>query len=296
MPEPQYRQIASDLRRRIESGEFPAGTRLPSELDLREAYGASRNVIRDAIGWLEFRDLVERGKSQGFTITRRVRPIVTTLSQDPETGRAGGDAVGAYDEYMQLLARRKEKEDLSGSYSEDSGPVIEPRKSPPTVECMPAPDYVAARLRIAQGDLVVRRYEEFWVNQMPWSVQANYYPMDLVQRGAKDLMRATDFEDGELRYIAESTGLVRCGYRVRILARKPTAHETKFFDLPSDGSAQVFSLIRTGYEQRDGFGPYPFRANFTVFPGDRHQFVINSGNFPDEPAAPARDSLSCQPS
>jgi GntR family transcriptional regulator len=285
--EPQYRQIGAALRRKIQVGEYTPGMRLPSELQLRETYGVSRNTIRDAIAWLELQDLVEKAKGHGFIIARQARLIVTTLSQAPEGGRAGGDATGAYYEYMELLERRRE--DASDALLDDPDPIIEPRKSDPAVEQMPAPDYVAARLRVAPGDPVVRRYQEFWVDQTPWSIQANYYPLDLVRRGAKDLMRAMDFEDGELRYIAESTGLNRCGYRVRILARKPTADEAKFFDLPGDGSSQVFSLIRTGYEQRAGFGPYPFRANFTVFAGDRHQFVINSGEYPDEPAAPARD-------
>ena len=287
MAEPQYRQIGADLRRKIQAGEYAPGMRLPGELQLRETYRASRNTIRDAISWLELQDLVEKTKDHGFIVARQARPIVTTLSQAPEGGRAGGDATGAYYEYMALLERRRGA--ASDSLPDDSGPVIEPRRSPPAVEQMSAPDYVAARLRIAPGDLVVRRYQEFWVDQAPWSIQANYYPMDLVQRGAKDLMRALDFDDGELKYIAESTGLVRCGYRVRILARKPTVDEAKFFGLPGDGSSQVFSLIRTSYEQREGFGPYPFRANFNVFAGDRHQFVINSGEFPEDPAAPARD-------
>jgi GntR family transcriptional regulator len=287
VPERQYRQIAAKLKRKIETGEYPPGMRLPSELDLREEHGASRATIRDAIGWLELRDLVEKAKGHGFIVTRRVRPIVTTLSQDPETGRAGGDATGAYHEYMEILERRKGKG--SDTFPDDSGPIIEPRRSPPAVEYQAAPDFVAARLRVETGDRVVRRYQEFWVDQTPWAIQATYYPLELVQRGATDLTRAMDFENGELRYIAESTGLNRCGYRVRMLARQPSAEEAKFFDLPSDGTSQVFSLIRTSYEQREGFGPYPFRANFTVFAGDRHQFVINSGECPDEPAAPARD-------
>jgi GntR family transcriptional regulator len=285
--EPQYRQIAGDLKRKIEGGELPPGARLPSELDLREAYGASRGAIRDAIGWLELRELVEKAKGRGFTVARRVRPIVTTLSQDPETGRAGGDATGAYHEYMEILERRKQG--VSDTFAGDSEPIIEPRRSPPTVEFQAAPEYVAARLRISPGDRVVRRYQHFWVDQTPWAVQTTYYPIDLVERGAKNLTRAMDFEDGELRYIAESTGLNRCGYRVRILARQPNADEAKFFSLPGEGPYQVFSLIRTSYEQREGFGPYPFRVNFTVFAGDRHQFVINSGEYPDEPAAPAHD-------
>lgn len=288
MPQLKFQRVAGDLVGKIEAGALAAGARLPNELELMETYGESRNTIRDAINWLALRDFVERKPGQGTFVARRIKPIVTTLSQDPETGRAGGDASGAYNEYLDVLERRRER--ALGAQSSAPHLMAVPRKSEPSVELGEAPDFVAERLLVAPGDSVVRRYQEFWVDQTPWSIQTTFYPADLVERGAKDLMKAADFAGGELAYIAEATGLERCGYRVRILFRKPTEREAKFFQLPGDDSVHVVSLIRTAYEDRPGHGPYPFRANFTVFPGDRHQFVINSGKFPDEPAAPARDS------
>ena len=288
MAQQKFRRVAADLMEKIESGELAAGARLPNELELIEAYGESRGTIRDAIHWLVLRQLVERKQGQGAIVTRRIKPIVTTLSQDPETGRAGGDASGAYQEYLDSLERRKEE--AFGTDPQSPHLMAEPRKSAPSVERTPAPEYVADRLLVAPGDPVVRRYQEFWVDQTPWAIQTTFYPPDLVERGAKDLLKAADFASGELAYIAESTGLVRCGYRVRILFRKASPGEAKFFQLPEDDSVHVVSLIRTAYEDQPGRGPYPFRANYTVFPGDRHQFVINSGKFPDEPVNPARDS------
>ena len=46
---PQYLRIADDLREQIESGALASGDRLPTELNLRDQYSASRNTIRDAI-------------------------------------------------------------------------------------------------------------------------------------------------------------------------------------------------------------------------------------------------------
>lgn len=47
MPAPQYpwQVVLSDLRHRIESGEFPPGAKLPSRRALREHYGVSDTVI-----------------------------------------------------------------------------------------------------------------------------------------------------------------------------------------------------------------------------------------------------------
>jgi hypothetical protein len=51
----------------------------------------------------------------------------------------------------------------------------------------------------------------------------------------------------------------------------------------------VVSLIRTGYQDQPE-GPFPYRVTFTVMPGDRNQFVMNSGKVPEELANLARDS------
>ena len=54
MADPKYQQIADELRAKIESGELPKKPDgpLPTELELREEFGASRNTVRDAIKWL----------------------------------------------------------------------------------------------------------------------------------------------------------------------------------------------------------------------------------------------------
>lgn len=48
-----YRQIADQLRHLIEGGEFPVGSRLPSERELAEKLGVSRPSVREALIALE---------------------------------------------------------------------------------------------------------------------------------------------------------------------------------------------------------------------------------------------------
>lgn len=47
-----YRQIAGELRRRIDSGEFAPGARLPSAVDLAAEYGVAVLTGRKALGVL----------------------------------------------------------------------------------------------------------------------------------------------------------------------------------------------------------------------------------------------------
>jgi GntR family transcriptional regulator len=313
MAEPLYRQIAQDLRRKIESGELEPGARLPNEVAFREEYGASRNTIRDAIKWLTNRGLVETKPGQGTFVVRRIKPIVTTLSEDPETGMAGGEGKAAFLELNKQREREKEERAIArlerekteqegesagqeasdgqaGEPDTGSLPTGELRASVPTIEIKFAPDYVAERLRIDEGAEVIVRHQEFYIGRTPWSLQTTFYPRELQSRGdgAPALGQARDIEEGTVKYLNDVLGLVQCGYRVRILVRPPDENESRFFGLPDDGRVPVVSLIRTGYEETDG-GAFPFRVTFTVLPADRNQFVINSGKVPEELAAPARD-------
>ena len=91
MANPMYRQIAEDLRQQIESGELDPGSQLPTELELRERYNASRNTVRDAIKWLINLGLVATRPGQGTFVVEKIDPFVTKLSGDPRTGFGGGE-------------------------------------------------------------------------------------------------------------------------------------------------------------------------------------------------------------
>jgi GntR family transcriptional regulator len=268
MAEPLYRQIAQDLREQIESGTLSPGEQLPTEGELGENYTASRNTIRDAMKWLVTRGLVETRPGQGTFVTQRLKPFVTTLSSDPETGLGGGEGEAAYAEIMERGRT--------------------PSWSPPRVEVQTAPRYIAARLRIPEGSQVVTRRQDRFIDKQPWSQQITAYPMDLVTKGATSLLMAQDIPDGAVAYL-KSIGVEEVGHRDRIIVRPPTEDEARFFRLEDDGRVSVVSLVRTGYQDDAADGPVPYRATFSTFPADRNQFVINSGSVPKALAQPAPD-------
>ncbi len=65
-PRRLYRQIADQLRRLIENGEFPVGSRLPPERDLAVQLGVSRPSVREALIALEVEGLVEVRMGSGI--------------------------------------------------------------------------------------------------------------------------------------------------------------------------------------------------------------------------------------
>jgi DNA-binding GntR family transcriptional regulator len=57
-PVPPYRQIAGILRRRIESGQYPPDTRIPTESELMESFEVARTTARRAIAALREEGLI----------------------------------------------------------------------------------------------------------------------------------------------------------------------------------------------------------------------------------------------
>jgi GntR family transcriptional regulator len=263
MAEPLYRQIANDLHRRIETGELARGSQLPTEIDLREHYGASRNTVRDAIKWLMTRGLLETRPGQGTFVVEKINPFVTTLTSDPETGRGGGEE-GVYIAEVASLHRRSE--------------ISEPR-----VELQKAEGPVARSLRIEPGDSVVSRHQQRFIDGTPWSLQTSFYPMSLVERGAIDLIQARDIEGGTVAYLAEKYGIEQAGYRDTIAVRPPDDSEARFFNLPADGRVSVFEIYRVGFDKEGN----RIRLTITVYPSDRNRLRFDVGEVPPLPAPPA---------
>src|ERR1041384_2096015 len=109
MADPMWRQIAESLRERIESGEFDHEGKpkpLPSELELREEYSASRNTVRDAVKWLVTRGLVVTRPGQGTFVVKKIDPYVIPLSPDLEA-RPGGAGAAFLSEVAERRRRPK---------------------------------------------------------------------------------------------------------------------------------------------------------------------------------------------
>jgi GntR family transcriptional regulator len=266
MASPMYQLIAQDLRERIESGELLPGDQLPTELELRDMYGAARNTVRDAVRTLTTLGLVVTRQGQGTFVAWRLRPFVTTLSPGPENGLSGAEGEDAFIEAIRQHRR--------------------PSASVPRVETLPATRDIADQLGVLDGTAVIIRRQERYLDGQPWSLQTTAYPMELARRGAMSLLMAQDIPGGAFAYLKDTLGVAEVGHRDLIQVRPPTEDEARFFALADNGRVAVLSCVRTGYQDADG-GPAPFRVTCTVFPSDRNEFSISSGRVPLAQPAPA---------
>jgi GntR family transcriptional regulator len=260
--DPMYRQIAEDLRRQIEAGELARGAQLPTEIELRDQYNASRNTVRDAIKWLITRSLVETRPGQGTFVVEKITPFVTTLTGDPETGFGGGED-DIYD--LEVKATRRE-----------------PTASDPRVEIQKADEAIAAELQVAVASTVVSRHQQRYIDGTPWSLQTSFYPYRFVEQGALQLIQATDIPQGTVSYLRHELDVDQIGWRDMIVVRAPNEIETSFFKLPDDGRVPVIETRRTTFDSHG----MPVRLTVSVYPADRNQFAVNVGKVPADIVAP----------
>lgn len=257
MPDPMYRRIADDLRRQIKSGELAPGIQVPTELELRERYDASRNTVRDAVKRLINLGLVETRPGQGTFVVEKINPFITNLSAELESG-FGGEST-AYASGVEARNRT-------------------PDTTTPRVEIQQAVGVIASELGLDKGSAVVSRHQQRLIDGTAFSLQTSFYPMRLVEQGALRLIQAEDITTGAVRYLEDQLGIKQVGWRDKITVRPPDPNEAAFFKLPEDGRVAVFEIFETGFdEQRQ-----PIRLTVSIYPTDRNQFAVDVGEVPPE--------------
>jgi GntR family transcriptional regulator len=246
---PMYQQIAEDLRQQIDSGVLARGSRLPTELELGEQYGASRNTVREAVKRLVSLGLIETRPGQGTFVTVEVVPFVTVLTAGAGVGEGGATHL------FQASAEHRKS-----------------RMTPPRVEVQTPLPEIAKRLRLPATTEIVSRHEQrYVVDDVPWSRQTSFYPMEFVASGAAGPLMAEDIEGGAPHYVAETIGLKQVGYGDWTIARNPGGSEPAFPRVTRD--AAVLENLRAAFDQNKRSA----RVTVTVFPADCREFIVRVG-------------------
>ena len=157
-----YANVSEDLSRRIQSGEFALGDRLPSERLLGAEYKVSRPTVREALFALEMDGLIDV----------RVGAGVYVKALKPSSGLAGSADVGPFEliearrlfegEACALAAVRMSQEDLD----ELSAllPRIDMSETGNDVESSEAADrqFHTIIARASQNSAILAAIEMFW--------------------------------------------------------------------------------------------------------------------------------------
>jgi GntR family transcriptional regulator len=238
-----YARIAGDLRAKIASRDIRPGEALPSELELRDKYQASRNTVLDAIRKIKDEGLVETRPGQGWFAQVRIVPFVNSIDW------VDGTAI------EQARAR---------------GRV--PRATPPTVNLQTAPAGIADRLRVPVGTEMIVRRQEWFLDELPWKLQAAWCPKDWYDKGAGRLLTAQDIPEGLTAYLHMALGVDPADTTFHFLPRRPSSDEVSFFGFPDKSDVPyVIELTRTSLIAGDG-GTRPLYAAVGIYAGDRNEF------------------------
>ncbi|MBQ1089167.1 GntR family transcriptional regulator [Streptomyces sp. B93] len=244
--QPKYRQVADALRREIDNGTFPPGSRLPSEHDLQQRFDASRNTVRNGLSLLVSEGLLTSSQGLGYEVKSH--------------------------EVFELNASRFENLNFPQNGDSYNTDVTNAGRRPHQrfrVEMLPTPEEIAQRLDIATGAKAVLRFCHRFVDDVPWSTQATYYPSWLVDASPR-LAEPGDIEEGTTRYLA-AQGIVQVGYFDEIAARMPTPEEARLLEIGA--GVPVLLWTRTGYSAER-----PIRCTITTFRGDLNRMNYEIGD------------------
>jgi len=257
MADSKYREIAEDLRTKIESGEMRPGAQLPTELELRELYGnTSRNTVRDAIRLLSNRRLVEARPGKGTFVVDQIDPVLVDLTPPG----AGGST-----ETFRYRSEASGQRRTAGS----DDPQVEVKRAADTPR-------VTESLNLGPDGPVVVRSQARYIDRRPFSLQTSFYPMDFVNRGATQLLHATNIEPSAVAYLRDTLGAEEVGAQDTLTVRTPDEAETRFFRLPEAGGVAIVEQFRITYDRQG----VPLRVTVTVYPADRNVFTLTGGDVP----------------
>lgn len=237
---PVFKQIADQLRTAIQSGELPAGGRLPSEQALMDVHGVARGTIREAVGLLRSEGLVRTEHGRGTFV--RERPPVRRLGHDRFARRHRDRGRAAF------LA------ELEGEGRVADVEVVE-------VGRVKAPDEVTVRLQLALGADVLVRRRRYLADGEPMELATSYVPWELAE-GTQIAERDTG--PGGIYARLEESGHRLKRFSEEVTARMPTIDEVRALRL--EPGVPVIRLVRVAYDEAE----MPVEACDTIMAADRY--------------------------
>lgn len=195
----RYREIADDLTRRLDAGEWPPGTKLPSIHALAREYGVGKERMQEAVALLEL---------AGRVVVAPGRAGTVVLDTSAPRQRLDVGHVVRRDELGYLFTRT-------------AGPWVP--VSRPTRDWVPCPDEVAVVLGVPAGSDVLARHRIVGLDDVAMQITTTYLPADLA-RGTV-LEQEDTGPGGYLDRLEQDMGHGPLTWEVEFSARMPTREE-----------------------------------------------------------------------
>jgi DNA-binding GntR family transcriptional regulator len=228
---PKYAQVVAQIKRRIERGEYPPGSLLPSEHQLVSEFGLSRPTIVKALSELRNDGWIDTQQGKGSFV--RGRPA---LADAERTRPAHG--------VLELP-----EAELSGELVQAGVKV--------------APPHVRALLALEPGAKAFLRQRLLTEDGEPVELASAWLPLDVA--AGTDLASA-ELLNESIRHHLQTRKKIRLDHAVeRITARHPIGEEAELLRVRAD--APVLSVIVTAYDAAGS----PVQVSDLVLPGQQHE-------------------------
>ena len=237
-PLPVYFQIARDLRRRIEQGEWRTGEAIPAEPSLAREYDVSRVTVRQALADLVKDDLLERRRGSGTYVRDVPRPLVHDLAL----------TTGA------LAARLRQRGFENRAEVLEVGQLVDP------------PDQIRHRLQLPASANAIFMVRRLVINEEPTAIYRSWFNADLVP----GLDRSKRLSGSLSVELGEAYGLVPVRSENALEVVRSTREEAALLGVRSDEPLLV--LTTTSY-LADG---RPLEHAQLGWLGDRIRFHITA--------------------
>jgi GntR family transcriptional regulator len=200
-PLPVYFQIAADIRRRLDGGEWSAGHRIAAELELAREYEVSRMTIRQALAELVKDDLLERRRGSGTYVRQQRRPLMYDLSL----------TVGA-------LASRWQEAHFDNRAEVIEAAIVEP------------PEDIRHRLQLPRSRDALYMMRRVFINGQPTVLYRSWFDPGLVP----GLERSPRLNGSLSHALAEDYQLVPVRAETELEVVRATREETELLQAASD--------------------------------------------------------------
>jgi DNA-binding GntR family transcriptional regulator len=228
---PKYAQVIEAIQQRIESGEYPPGSLLPSEHQLSAEFGIARPTVVRALRVLRDNGWIETQQGKGSFV--RGRPALAGVSS-PRHGQA----------------------ELDRDESREPGELVCAAMAKP-------PARVAALLGLAAGDKALCRRRLVRHDGEASEIVTWWIPADLAE--GTDVASEEPLRGGVRAHLARRKKILIDHVVEQVVARHPDAAEARLLGVAK--TARVLALYAVA---RDAAGK-PLLAIDIAMPGDLHE-------------------------
>ena len=245
----KYQAIAADIQRSIEAGALRPNSKLPTVVELCEAYGVSKITIKRAIDLLTDKGLISSRRGSGTYVKNTTELLVQTGLEPIDPQGTGGEK--DYFAFSQSDRAAGFTEEHAGAGKKITSVVYD-------FSIVNPPADVARHLNIAPDDFTYHHCRVRCLNDEPMVIEYTYMPLNLIPGLKRSQLYLSVYD-----YIQNTLGLKISSFHRVLRAVPATPEEAE--RLQTKPGVPMLEIAQVGFLD-DGT---PFEYSISRYEGTR---------------------------